>query len=1190
VTSAILGQGENKLRKIVEYLAHTQEVMALEQAMSTNGGQQLVTGISGSARHLLYAALKKDARSILIVTHSMTNAEAVVADLSELLGENQVYLFPERELTHDDLLAFSPELAALRLRTLQALKNQEKAIYVTTIRGLKQPMVTPQRLFQAVAQLVWGSIVPMDQLLVQLIAGGYERVERVETRGQFSVRGGLLDVYPLNADAVRIEWFGDEVDSIRLFDPETQRSTEQVKSIEIWPAREMVVSASELKDLGDRVENEMIAFLNSHQHHQEFISQMRHHIGRDVERMKEGMHFPSLIRYAGWLADYDSSALRYFPANAWVFYDEPMRLRETIERVIREEAEWMTGALERGEILPGLLNSYDIDQIFQCEGRPQMYVSLFPRHVLGIHVKQTINLTMHSMQRFHGQMPLLKSELTRYKKTNQHIVILAASAERADRLIRVLEDFSIELERRPHFDANAELPMVIIGNLSAGFELPQAHLVVISESEIFVTKKRARRVRDDAPEAARIKSYQDLRVGDCVVHVSHGIGRYLGVETLEVGGLHRDYLHLQYAGNDKLYVPVDQINLVQKFLGNEEREPRLNHLGGSEWVRTKRKVQKSVQDIAEDLIKIYAEREAQPGHSFRGDTEWQRDFEAMFPYEETPDQLRAVTDIKKDMEKTRAMDRLLCGDVGYGKTEVAIRAAAKAVFDGKQVAVLVPTTILAQQHYATFSERFSGFPVRVEMVSRFRSKTEVNKGVEGLRTGAVDIVIGTHRLLNKSIQFKDLGLLIVDEEQRFGVSHKEKLKQLKSSIDCLTLTATPIPRTLHMSMVGVRDLSVIETPPENRFPVQTYVLEYSDTLLQEAIERELSRGGQVYVLYNQVQGIQSIAERIVRMVPEARVAVGHGQMPESQLEQVMLDFLQGETDVLVSTTIIETGIDIPNVNTLVVFYADRLGLSQLYQLRGRVGRSNRIAYAYFTYQPDKVLTEVAEKRLQAIKEFTELGSGFKIAMRDLSIRGAGNLLGAEQHGFISAVGFDMYSDMLADAIQGLKGEKKEVKPEPNVEITVDAYLPQAYIPNEAQKIEVYQKFVACRSLHHVADLREELQDRFGDPPQEVENLLSVASLRAYAYQYDLESFYKQDNDLHIVFRPEVTANLSGPKLFQMTQLYPKRMHLKATGGRYTLVIEGRRIKDEELLQMALKVMKELTSVFIELKEDFENVH
>lgn len=1176
------------MRKLVDEIALSEDVLAIERALTGAAKQFMVAGISGSARHLLYAALKHSNRTILIVTHSMASAETMVADLNELLGEQEVVLFPEQEITHGDLLAFSPELAELRLQALQKLLRRDPLVYVTTIRSVRQFMVSPDRLGNAVIRLSWGTSIPMDQLMERLVEGGYERVERVETRAQFSVRGGLLDVFPLNSEPIRIEWFGDEVDSIRYFDTETQRSTEQVQNIELWPARELVVGKDERLQLATRVEAEMNNYLQGR--HQDFVSLMQHHIGREIERLQEGIPFAGMTRYGIWLKDHQATFMEYFPKDAVVIYDEPMRLQETMERVVREEAEWQANALEIGSSLPGLLIRHDLDNLFATGGRSLLYASLFLRHIPGLQVKAVSNIPMHSMQRFHGQLPLLRSELARYRKTKQQVVILAASDERADHMLRVLEDFQIEVERRPYFDRKAEIPMVIIGNLSSGFELPSMHLVVISENEIFVTKRRARRVRDDAPEAARIKSYQDLHIGDCVVHVNHGIGRYLGVETLEVGGTHRDYLHLQYAGNDKLYVPVDQINLVQKFLGNEEREPRLNHLGGTEWVRTKRKVQKSVQDIAEDLIKLYAEREARPGFAFRRDTEWQRDFEAMFPYEETPDQLRAVDAIKQDMEKVRPMDRLLCGDVGYGKTEVAIRAAAKAVFDSKQVAVLVPTTILAQQHYTTFSERFAGFPVTVEMLSRFRTKAETNKVLEGLKNGSVDIVIGTHRLLNKSVQFKDLGLLVVDEEQRFGVTHKEKLKQLRTNIDCLTLTATPIPRTLHMSMVGVRDLSVIETPPENRYPVQTYVLEYSDALLREAIERELGRGGQVYVLYNQVQGIQSLAERISRLVPDARIAVGHGQMPEGQLERVMLDFLQGETDVLVSTTIIETGIDIPNVNTLVVFYADRLGLSQLYQLRGRVGRSNRIAYAYFTYQPDKMLTEVAEKRLQAIKEFTELGSGFKIAMRDLSIRGAGNLLGAEQHGFISAVGFDMYSDMLADAVSTLKGEKKEEKPEPTVEITVDAYLPQSYIKDEAQKIEVYQKFVACRTLADVADLREEVQDRFGDPPQVVENLLAVASLRAYAFHYDLESLTRQGNNLHFVFRPEQTAKLSGPKLFQLTQLYPRRMQLKAAGGGYTLMVEGRHVKDEELLRMAMKIMEALADVFIEPKEAIENVH
>ncbi|WP_243014711.1 transcription-repair coupling factor, partial [Brevibacillus borstelensis] len=620
------------------------------------------------------------------------------------------------------------------------------------------------------------------------------------------------------------------------------------------------------------------------------------------------------------------------------------------------------------------------------------------------------------------QMNVLKTELTRWKKSQDQIVFVAADLERAKRLERVLHDYEMEADLlTDEVEAVPPgRPTIILGNLQTGFELPLNKLVVITEGEVFTAKQRkARKVQKAITNAERIKNYLELKPGDYVVHVNHGIGKYLGIETKEILGIHKDYLHIQYAGGDSLFVPIEQIDHVQKYVASEESQPKIYSLGGSEWKRVKTKVQSSVKDIAEDLIKLYAAREAAVGHAFSRDTAEQREFEAMFPYQETPDQLRAIAEVKSDMEKRRPMDRLVCGDVGYGKTEVAIRAAFKAVMDGKQVAVLVPTTILAQQHYETFRERFADYPIRVEVLSRFRSRKEQNATMKGLKEGTVDVVIGTHRLLSKDIQFRELGMLIVDEEQRFGVSHKEKLKQMKTNVDVLTLTATPIPRTLHMSMLGVRDLSVIETPPENRFPVQTYVMEYSPALVREAIEREMARGGQVFFLYNQVQGIEQMAEQISMLVPDARIAVAHGQMNESELETVILDFLEGNYDVLVSTTIIETGVDIPNVNTLIIHNADKMGLSQLYQLRGRVGRSNRIAYAYFTYQRDKVLTEVAEKRLQAIKEFTELGSGFKIAMRDLSIRGAGNLLGAEQHGFINSVGFDLYSQMLKDAIDEL---------------------------------------------------------------------------------------------------------------------------------------------------------------------------
>lgn len=754
--------------------------------------------------------------------------------------------------------------------------------------------------------------------------------------------------------------------------------------------------------------------------------------------------------------------------------------------------------------------------------------------------------------------------MDRWKKAGANVIMLAGNPERMERMRRVLQDYNIEP------------PTMLEGNLQTGFELPSVHLVVITEGEMFSQKQRkVRRLDKKIDNAERIKSYTELKVGDYVVHQNHGIGKYLGIGTLEIGGIHKDYLHIMYAAGDKLSVPIDQIDLIQKYVGSEDKEPKVYKLGGNEWTRVKNKVKSSVQDIADDLIKLYAQRQASPGYGFGKDTPYQQEFEEMFPYDETRDQLRAIEEIKKDMETPRPMDRLLCGDVGYGKTEVAVRAAFKSAIEGKQVAVLVPTTILAQQHYETFRERFSGYPFNIQVLSRFRSRKEQNETMKGLKAGTVDVVIGTHRLLSQDVIFKDLGILIVDEEQRFGVSHKEKLKKLKNNVDVLTLTATPIPRTLHMSMLGVRDLSVIETPPENRFPVQTYVVEYSPSLVREAIERELARGGQVYYLYNRVQGIYQMAEQIGALVPGARVAVGHGQMSEQELEKTILDFLDGESDVLVSTSIIETGVDIPNVNTLIVHDADKMGLSQLYQLRGRVGRSNRIAYAYFTYQKDKVLTEVAEKRLQSIKEFTELGSGFKIAMRDLSIRGAGNLLGAEQHGFIASVGFDLYSQMLAEEIAKRKtemygGEAEVVKEiQTQIDISMDAYLPSDYIYDSIQKIEIYKKVAVVRSVEESEDLREELVDRFGDLPAAVHNLLTVARLKVYGRQYGIEQISQRGDDLTVKFAGSDSHKIDKKKMDQLCGTYDNRIKRAIQPQEVGVIVQlrGQGLEDEAKLAM-----------------------
>jgi len=1153
--------------------------------------EQLVTGLSGSAQHLYMAGMRGSlARPLLIVTHNMGRAQQIYEDLLELLGEGEVRLYPEREMGFADILAYSPELAAQRLGVLEALSRGEAPVVIAPIGAVHQPLTSPQTFAKAGRTVSVGDLIEIEQFIHLLVYLGYERVERVETKAEFSVRGGIVDFFPLTFDnPVRIEWFDDEIDSIRTFDATDQRSLEKAERVQVMPIRELIAEPERIQAAGRALDVRLQTHLEKLKD-AEVAERLRGNIGSDIEKMIEGQQFPDLIRYVELLEPHAPNLLHYLPVAALLLFDEPARLRETIKVIEREESEWLTSALEHGEMIPGLTREIKREEIFRDREHQKVFFSLFTRAVPGLTPQAVINTTTRQMQNFHGQMNVLKSELERWAKTGYQVVFLAANRERAERMQRVLEDYKMEADIVTNWDGSRSRPLILNGNLGTGFELTALRLAVITESEVFTSKKKTRKVKTMS-DAQKIKSYQDLKVGDYVVHVNHGIGKYMGIQTKEILGIHKDYLHIKYKGKDELFVPVEQIDLVQKYIGQEEKEPKIYSLGGSEWQRVRSKVQSAIQDIAQDLIKLYAEREATPGHAFSPDTAWQREFEAMFPYNETDDQLRCIEDIKKDMQRSRPMDRLLCGDVGYGKTEVAVRAAFKAVMDGKQVAVLVPTTILAQQHYQTFKERCAGFPVNVELVSRFRSKAQITEVTKGIKSGTIDIVVGTHRLLSKSMQFKDLGLLVIDEEQRFGVTHKEKLKQLRTNVDALTLTATPIPRTLHMSMIGVRDLSVIETPPENRFPVQTFVVEHNDGLLREAIERELGRGGQVYYLFNKVNGIQEMANHIKMLVPDAKVLVGHGQMPEDELERTMLDFLQGEGDVLVSTTIIETGLDVPNVNTLIVHDADHLGLSQLYQLRGRVGRSNRIAYAYFTYQRNKVLNEVAEKRLQAIKEFTELGSGFKIAMRDLSIRGAGNLLGAQQHGHIASVGFDLYSQMLTEAIEELKqgGIKEEKLPDPLVELSVDAYLPSTYIVDSMQKIEIYKKFVSARTLAEVRDLEEEVEDRFGDIPLEVRNLLAVSRLKAYAIRYGFTDIKQAvAGDITLKLHENRTKTIDGEKLFAMTKEFPNRMKLTAQ-NQIVVTLKTKGLDEQGILTMLEKFMELYERVPKKQQEDLENV-
>ncbi|RAP73339.1 transcription-repair coupling factor [Paenibacillus montanisoli] len=1147
--------------------------------------EQLISGLAGSSRQVMIAALKREFdRPMLVVTHNMFAAQKIAEDLVECLSESEVLLYPANELVAAEAAISSPETLAQRMDVLIRLSQGFRGIIVVPFSGVRRFLPVSSVMAAARIELKVGETLSLEAFLRQMVELGYVRVDKVEGKGEMSVRGGIVDLFPLTSPhPYRVEWFDDEIDSIRTFYPSEQRSIDKLEQYTVPPCQELTADARRFenaaKHAADLLEQQLQKMTD-----RTAKDRLRSEIGSEIEKLRQHQYFTEIYKYISLLYPERQTLFDYMPKDTLLIYDEPTRLIETGRQLERDEAEWAMHLMTNGKALPSLALARPSDDVLFHRPFPTLFLSLFLRQIPHTQPQNILNVVCRSMQSFHGQMNVLKAEMERWRKTGAKVIMLAGNPERMDRMRRVLHDYGIEP------------PLIIEGNLQTGFELPSIHLIVITEGEMFSQKQRkARRLDKKMDNAERIKSYTELKVGDYVVHQNHGIGKYMGIGTLEIAGIHKDYMHILYAGGDKLSVPIEQIDLIQKYVGSEEKEPKVYKLGGNEWTRVKSKAQSSVKDIADELIKLYAERQATSGFAFGQDTSYQQEFEAMFPYDETNDQLRAIAEIKKDMQIPRPMDRLLCGDVGYGKTEVAVRAAFKAAIEGKQVAILVPTTILAQQHYETFRERFSGFPFNVQVLSRFRSKKDQTATMKGLKAGTVDVVIGTHRLLSQDIIFKDLGLLIVDEEQRFGVSHKEKLKRLKTNVDVLTLTATPIPRTLHMSMLGVRDLSVIETPPENRFPVQTYVVEYSPSLVREAIERELARGGQVYYLYNRVQGIHQMAEQIHALVPDARVAVGHGQMSEQELEKTILDFLDGESDVLVSTSIIETGVDIPNVNTLIVHDADKMGLSQLYQLRGRVGRSNRIAYAYFTYQRDKVLTEVAEKRLQSIKEFTELGSGFKIAMRDLSIRGAGNLLGAEQHGFIASVGFDLYSQMLADEIKKRKadmgGEVEEPVKEVStvIDMSIDAYLPSAYIYDSIQKIEIYKKVASARTFEEVEDLREELVDRFGDLPQAVDNLLSVARLKVYGALLGIEQIGGKGEDFTLRFAEREKKRFDTKKV-DMLCLQLENRFKRSTGQEpYPLMqLRGKGLTVEQKLELLERFLTQYKDT-IQSKGELQNV-
>ncbi|WP_416143814.1 transcription-repair coupling factor [Planococcus koreensis] len=1135
--------------------SHTQKFIA---DLQNGQDHQLISGLSGSARPVFYQTVwAKTQAPLLIVTPNLLHAQRVYDDLTKLMGEDMVHLYPADELIAADVSFSGPELRAHRIDTLDHMASNGQGIYITPVAGMRKLMPSHAQWADSTLRVNEGEELDTGQWMLKLVAMGYSRTPMVTTPGEFALRGGILDIYPLNFEhPVRIELFDTEVDSIRLFSAEDQRSLKKVKSLCILPASELVLSKPQRLQLADKIEAQLAKSLKSIKA-EDTKEALLLHIQHDIDMLREGNVPDQVAKYAALVETQSSFLADYFPADGFIFFDELGRIQEMTETLEREEGDWIVSLLEEGKFLHDLRLSYTFREVLQKTKQKVTFLSLFVRTFPSVQVKKSIAFSCKPMQSFHGQMNLLKAEMERWQLAKFQAFVIAEGNERLEKVRSVLEDYGMEAEIfNPQTEVQGGHIYLVDGDLSSGFEMPLQRIAVITDAEMFKQQAKKKSRPQKLTNAERIKSYSEIKPGDYIVHVHHGIGRYVGIETLEIGGIHKDYLHIIYKADDKLFVPVDQIDLIQKYIASEEKEPKLHKMGGAEWQKTRRKVSAAVQDIADDLIKLYAEREAQKGYAFSKEQDMQRQFEAEFPYEETVDQERSINEVKRDMENERPMDRLVCGDVGYGKTEVAIRAAFKAVLDGKQVAFLVPTTILAQQHFETMAERFKDYPITVGLMSRFRSKKQQTETAKGLKNGTVDVVVGTHRILSKDIAYKDLGLLIVDEEQRFGVTHKEKIKQMKTNVDVLTLTATPIPRTLHMSMIGVRDLSVIETPPANRFPVQSYVMEHNGALVREAIEREMARGGQVFYLYNRVDDMTRKVEEIQALVPEARVGYAHGQMSESELESTILSFLDGEYDVLVTTTIIETGIDIPNVNTLIVYNADRMGLSQLYQLRGRVGRSNRVAYAYFMYQRDKVLTDVAEKRLMAIKEFTELGSGFKIAMRDLSIRGAGNLLGSQQHGFIDSVGFDLYSQMLEQAIEERRtGNKKEVVPEIEISLDIDAYIPDSYIGDGYQKIQMYKRVKGITDVEEVSELQDELIDRFGDMPIETDRLLRIARMKVWARMAGVESIKRSGSVTAVKLSERGTTSVNGGKLVEQSAAFGRAVGFRMAGQQLVMSID-----------------------------------
>ncbi|RMC40120.1 transcription-repair coupling factor [Lactobacillus sp. ESL0233] len=1117
-------------------------------AKTVNVKNSLITGANAGAFSVLLCQLVSQLdRPIILIEENENKVQKLYGELKQLMPDGRVQFFPLDATIATQTAVSSPDELSSRIQALNFLLTGEQGIVLTTPQGVQYKLSNPKE-YQAVRQEIRVEVeYDLTDLTSWLISSGYRRENLVAKPGEFALRGDILDIYPLDREnPVRIEFFGDQVDTIRELDLASQRSQKEIKALSIGPAQDHIFTVHNFKSAVKQIE---VAMVDAPAPKEE----VENHFTSILANLNDNNLPQNYSFLIDFLLSNSSSILDYLTKDGLIVLDDWSLINQSIKTVDQQNAGFIADELKTGAMLPGQVVRSDFYKNWAIDGHHHVYFSPFQRSIGRVRLGQLLDWQTRHPQEFFSQMPLLKTEIESYQKKKQTVILQADNIQRAQQIKQTLAEFGVNVPIVEADQLIEQQTQIIVGSFMRGFSLPNSKLVYLTEQELFNKPTHQPSKIKTLENAQRLRNYTELKPGDYVVHVNHGIGRFEGIKTLENQGIKRDYITITYQHGDQLFVPADQLKLVQKYVASEGKQPHINKLGGSEWANTKRKVQSKVEDIADDLIELYAKREAEKGFAFAPDDELQQQFEAAFPYVETADQLRSTKEIKHDMEQEKPMDRLLVGDVGFGKTEVALRAAFKAIESGKQVAFLVPTTILAQQHFETIQDRFKNFPVNYAVLSRFQTASETQKIIAELQAGKLDLVVGTHRLLSKDVQFKDLGLLIVDEEQRFGVKHKERLKELKANIDVLTLTATPIPRTLHMSMVGVRDLSVMETPPSNRFPIQTYVMEELPSVVKDACLREMQRDGQVFYLHNRIGDIDDAVVRLQELLPTARIASVHGRMSKNQMEDILYRFLNREFDILVTTTIIETGIDMPNVNTMVIENADHYGLSQLYQLRGRIGRSARLAYAYFLYQPNRVLTEVGEKRLEAIRDFTELGSGFKIAMRDLSIRGAGNMLGAQQHGFIDSVGYDLYSQMLSDAIDNRKGKHKVKKSNAEIELDFEAYIPESYISDQEEKIEFYKKIKAA-NFDEIQEIQDELIDRFGDYPEPVENLLAISNLKLEADLAQVLSIIRVKQQIKVEFDVSASKELTGPNIFKALEHVSLKVKINLNPQKHLVVL------------------------------------